>query len=57
MFEFMYNNEEYFKNLVKEMNDEKLISFFKTILNLKKTVNECINILEKEIEGRKIKMN
>ena len=57
MFEFMYNNEEYFKNLVKEMNDEKLISFFKTILNLKKTVNDCIDMLEKEIEERKIKMN
>lgn len=53
----MYNNEEYFKNLVKEMNDEKLISFFKTILNLKKTVNDCIDMLEKEIEERKIKMN
>lgn len=57
MFDFMCNNEEYFKNIVKEMDDEKLISFLKTILNLKKTVNECINILEKEIEERKIKMN
>lgn len=31
MFNFMYNNEEYFKKLVKEMNDDKLIKMSETL--------------------------
>lgn len=53
----MNNNEEYFKKMVKEMSDENLSSFMKTINNLKKTFDNCIDILKKEIEERKIKMN